>query len=423
MTIRKTCASLLVAAATTLVGLALPAMANTSETTLSIGVPKPVVVRPLGGEPDNVAFSSVATNDIDAVLYTANPGQFGQHFTRDLANGLFSDLNGLKSSLTSQLTTVLASEAAVQSVNYLNIQANPIDLSIRQEGTAIGASLYGIRLFGSVEIDESAPGIPNVPLCTPTATFEIDVREVRSSYDVYTGNIQGTSVFYSVLDEDVDCDNILGDIILAVGGLFTDIDGQVSDRIEDVFDALQGSANAQQLFSVKDFLDGFRKVVQVDPVMIGDLFVTPAFSFNTDFIIDEAQDLILGTDLSSGLQLDLRVLDGSSNEIQFVVGHQELDVASIFAYSSQTVVTVDLPAQTKDVTIMACGSSGTCDVLNDIFSPVINGSTGAFRVEGTQVGKDIIAIADSNFISGLYSRPGKSIEVRSVSSCGSRVCN
>lgn len=415
------CGGLVAAAISSLVPAA---YASTSETELGVGVPNPTVIRPLNGEPDNVDFSNstISTEDVDAVLSAAAPQVFGNHYTRDLANGLFAELNGLKATLNNSLRNLLLSQSIIDEVRSLSTEVNPVDLSIRQKGTSVAASVYGLTVTGSVGLDV---GIPSL-FCDAEANFEIRVNEVRSSYNAYSGAIEGTSVFYDVINEDFDCDTILGEVALLFVELVADIDGLVGDRIEDAINDIEGALNSQSYFSVKDFMDGFKKVIEIDPQFVAGIQVTPAIEFDTTAWIEKAQQLIeladSQGDLNTGVQLDLTIFEGSTNSIQFVLGHQNLDVIYVRAYPTLTYVNVKIPDESKNYRIYSCGRSGQCDRLYDRFTPAFSNGVGYFRVDGTELENDIVAVAESDFVGGLYSRVGESEEIRVINNCGQRDC-
>ncbi len=202
------------------------------------------------------------------------------------------------------------------------------------------------------------------------------------------------------------CDNFLGDIILDVIAMFTSVEGEVVDGIEDVFDSLEGSANVQTLFSVRDFLDGLRE-----------------FSENANInaaageAIDALQELIGETNLSSGLQFMIEIDDNLDNEIRLSAMHQPIGISDVLGYHDRTIVGLGLPASTDHVDLYTCPSnefSISCLKIATVYST-------AAVVRAVDPGSRIFAVGFNDTINGLPSVPTGSYPVV-INDCDGQFC-
>lgn len=347
------------------------------DTTLNVGIP---TANPAQGN----SVESISTAVIDPFLA---PIGLGSHYTRDKANAAFGELNGLKTDLKNALEAALLSSPEITKVNSLSLSINPVNAVFTQQGTSIGAEIGRFTVNGNANTTKKIPLV-----CSSIkATFTIEDVRVQAAYDVYTGDLHSSNAFYRITKKTASCDNLVGDAILAIGAIFLDISGEISDAIHDFFDGLSGATNAQTLFSVKAFLDGLKEFEDQN-------FLTAAATK----AINAGQNLIETTNLNSGLQLNLSLYEGSTqNSIDIIASSQTVDVTMLEYTSNQISVDFTRPAGTSHVAFYGCSNNTTYCVQKGVS---YYGNTA--MISSAPRGTQIIAIGYNSHINGLPSLPG-----------------
>src|SRR3982751_6871151 len=109
-----------------LLGLSATPVVQAQETTVQVG-------RAGYGPSDLPVVQGVSTAQIDPILYLVNPSQFGAHYTRDVANGMFADLDAIGTRIRDRVAPVIAQEMPdVIGLPDIIVNSNPLNLELWQ---------------------------------------------------------------------------------------------------------------------------------------------------------------------------------------------------------------------------------------------------------------------------------------------------
>ena len=355
------------------------------DTTLRAGVPN----APSNSTP--VSYESVSTSQIDAqlsALTTQFPAQYQYpaNFTTNKAEAAFQELADLKASLQSNLVNVIEASSNVKQVYYINAYVDPLKATFSQQGTSIGLTISQMELTARIEAETQGGIIGGIFCPTPNVTVDVEGLKAHTSYNVYTGAISGVYVTYSNIDAyNASCGGILGivgDIFVALLGL----DGLAEDAVADMINDINGIGNKYTLFSVRDFMEGMLDSNKYTSAHAGKVLTT----------MDE---IIMQTDLDSGLVLDIEVDDSANNRVSFVARQATPRITNIEYTLNNIILDVYIPPSTEKVEIYALYPGNTTWTYQK--STTLSGV-----VLGTyDVGTKFVAVAKSDLISGLYSLP------------------
>ncbi len=375
-----------------LVGLSLPSAAQS--TIIKIGVPT--------GRPNDSAIDGLELNtgQIDAVIsgaqnainsdlnfygIDAGVNVFPANFTSNQLNSLFGELDQLTVDLENEIRAALLQDNDVRRVNFLNIDSSRLRAELTQNSLTLTASISGFAASGSVDVNVPS----DLGLCSPAeATFSLDQLAVESTFNAFTGALQDTEITYRLLDEDVDGGGLFCEIAEAIAGIFTTVDGRVSNEIDAAIADLEMVIDMQAFFGIRDIFDAVQTFAENSSLFP-----------NQTQIAEDAIDAglrFLGTaNLNTGLLIRADVFNSSSvsvpNRVTLAVAHQTPLIRNVGPNGSFNFVSLDLPPRTQSTTIFAnAGVVGTT-----------TGTIIQFPTPGE--GVNLRAVSTSDFIPGLKS--------------------
>lgn len=360
-------------------------------TTIKVGTPNP---------PTNssaIAFESVSTTQIDNALTALGGGLYPPNFTAIEANKAFIELADLKQDLETEIYNSVLASPDIKQVYYVNVVVNPIKARLSQQGTSIGLTLSQIDITVRVEAETQGGIIGGLFCPSPDASVDIDGLEGAASYDIYTGNISGVSATYSDINiYNVSCGGILGWFGNLFVGLFT---GGIENDIAASINDIEGIANKQTLFSVRNLMEG----------LLDSNKYTQPYSGKVLTAMDE---IIMQTDLNSGLLLDIEIYDGVSNTVSFVASQKAPHLYDIEYLGDKNLLSLIQSANTSSVHIYKQGPYSSTWYY-------VKSTTGSGAlIPSYDVGTKIIAVSESDLISGLISFPSNILTInQNFNSC------
>jgi hypothetical protein len=352
------------------------------ETTLSLGIS--------GDAPDSAPkLQALSTNDIDPYL-SQLPGQpFGPAYTRDRANVAFASFNELKQRLANVLSAQIAANPSVKSVESVNLKANPLRLRVSQQETKLLTSLKEI----SADVQLVAKGVP-VICASARARFTVTLS-VGGTYDVYSGNIEGSNIQYKITNKSIDCSGLLG----FLGEITDSIFGVSNDRLDDAIRAAVNSAaaaaNMQKYFSVKGIINGLQNST-ANPVLT---------NLGSQGIHIASQILSNPNLRSLGFVLDFEIFSGSENTISFIGSAKPVDVMEIEYGLKNMTVLIEKNSYVASTDIYYRSNPGSS------WAKVASTTSDTVVVRPVPLGSELVAIARSNLIPGLSSLRGAGLKV------------
>ena len=356
--------------------------AMATDTTFRVGVPNP----PTNSDP--ISDESISTTVIDTTLVNLTaqfPAQFQYpaNFLEDLSNGAFLELFKLKLDLETEIGTFAQADPKIKEVFSVLASVNPLKVTLTQQGASIGLKVSQMDVNIFAEFETQAGIIGGLFCPTPTGFADIKGLVGTASFDIFTGNISAVTANFSHVEvNNVSCGGLLGfigDIYLALFPV--GIDDIVTNALND----LAGAANMQTFFSIRDELQG---------ILDGNNFTQP----HASKALAAMDEIILKTDLNSGLQVDIEIDDSLHNEISFIASQR---APSLFSpeYTLNNVI-VDFTVPDNGVV--------------EIYIQLPGNSTWSLAATATQSGvvfgelddrTKIMAVARSTLIPGLYSFP------------------
>lgn len=390
------------------------------ETQIMIGIPDDRFTR---FNPNTIDGLNVSTAEIDALIVnkinTLNPllsrfglsartSRFPANFTRDLLNEAFDELDMLRRDIETSFRTTIAQANGVRRVKSLSIGKGELGIRLTQANTSFTARVSGFRASARIELDSG------IPIICPSPDVSVTIEDIaaQSTYNVFTGALMDTDIDFRVTDEDVDCNNFLGDALLAVFAIFTEVDGRIGDEIDDQVADITSMVDMQELFSIRDFIEGVRGAITAT----GGNFVNEA---QVNMAIDAGLELFGSANLSTGLQLDLKLFDSNSpttpNRFTLAASHQPARISSIAQNGPENVVFVVKPQRTARIELYQHGTQLIDTATRDYFR--LN--------PAPQEGTILQVVAISSFIPGLRSFPSPYSRVFAApgpSTCGMRQC-
>lgn len=345
----------------------------TGATTLKVGVP--------GGIGQAPSYESISTTQVDSVLNSLP--SYPNNFTRDKANAVFQDLAALKASLSTDLRLAVASLSDVKQVYSLSTVFNPVQARLTQESTSIGLEIGGIDADISMELETQGGFLGSLVCASPDVDVTITGIKGVGSYNAYTGAINGVTVTYGFIESDADCGGLFG----FVGDWFFEdnVEDGVIDQINASLNQIDGIANRQTLFSIRDFLEG----------LLDSNYLTEPYA---DDALNVMDSLVMQTNLNSGLALDIIVDDNANNTISFLAGHHPPTFTNMGASGNNRSVHVVLPANTAKVDIYRQSTTSSNWAL---IQTITTNTTITFP--HNRLHAKIGAIGESSLISGLKS--------------------
>jgi hypothetical protein len=223
-------------------------IALAQETTVKVG-------RMGYGPADLPVVSSASTSQIDPYLNLISPSQFGAHYTRDVANGVFADLNAMGDRIRTQLDPILEADPKITGAD-VTIFSNPLNLDLWQTSSGVRVEVWGLSILATVDYYASVG-----ELCgNAHGTFRFNDVRLTSEYNIATGQLQNSNVTFSLGNITVNCSGIFGFIgeYLAnnvfMGSARTLIENEVRAAIKDQMHL----TDSRTIFSAYNFLEGLR---------------------------------------------------------------------------------------------------------------------------------------------------------------------
>ncbi len=358
------------------------------ETVISVGTPESSVSGNLFIQ--RIASDNLSTAQIDGVLRNVAPSTFGQNFTRDKANKVFTDFFNLKVSLASTLTQMLPIvEPKIRQIYSLTINTNALNLRLSQKTNAVSADLGSITAFTSLKYDAG------IPVACPSAnvSFTINNIKVSGDYNFITGDVSNANANYTIDNISTSCNGLfgfLGNIANAVTGLGN---SAVRSAIQDAFNSGIAFVNMKQLFSLADFANGLHRFRTETPITA---IANRAIGVFQEIVNDAAIN-------TPGIVLDVGVqfasTAGEPNRIKFVASHAPIDIIDITAVYGRTNIRLNRPPNTGPVDVYR-NFGGQSFYLGTTTS-------GVLRYPGQIIqGAEIAAVGRNTIIPGLESLPG-----------------
>jgi hypothetical protein len=207
------------------------------------------------GPADLPVVSSASTAQIDPYLNIISPSQFGAHYTRDVANGLFADLNAMGDRIRTQLDPILEADPKITSAE-ITVFSNPLNLDLWQTSSGVRVEVWGLSLLATVDYYASFG-----ELCgNAHGTFRFNDIRLTSEYNIATGQLQNSNVTFSLGNINVDCTGIFGFVAeylannVFMGYARTLIETEVKAAIKDQMHL----TDSRTIFSAYNFLEGLR---------------------------------------------------------------------------------------------------------------------------------------------------------------------
>ncbi|RMB01544.1 hypothetical protein [Eilatimonas milleporae] len=353
----------------------------------------------------------VSTADIDPLLAgrpkPLSNGNFPANYTRDLANGAFAELDRLQAVLRTELIAAIESDSRVQRVQQLTLVVNPLQVRLSQMQTSVNLDISGISASARLRLAIS------VPFCSPVFG-EVDLSNIRASgsYNLFTGKIQNVDINYRVDNEDISCSNPIGEALAVLVRIFTDIDGLLSDGIDNAIRDIEGSANMQTLFSIRDFAESLTKMLSNEVLGSG---LPLQLRNRLQNIVDAGgreglralNEVINTNNLSTGLLAQLTIDRGpTENAIGLVGAHQQVDIIEVDQINQGTLISMRVPPNTAsiDVYFREPGKS--------LWTYGGTSTFGAITIGGAPFNTELKAVGNSALIPGLRSIDGQMLKVR-----------
>jgi hypothetical protein len=352
------------------------------ETTLTIGTPKMATLSSEG----------VSTAQVDSVLRNVAPSTFGQNFTRDKANKVFTDFANLRAGLATSLAQTIAGQTNIRQVYSVIVTANALNFRLSQKTNSVSGELGSISTRVSLLAD--VDGLKSI-FC-PSVNVTFDVKNIRAfgDYNYISGDVSGARVTYDLVIISASCNGLLG-------GLFNPTSparSQINSAIQDQINTQIAFVNMQRLFSLADFakgLDRFRSETIVSAII--------------DRAISIFQEMVNNAAINTpGIVLDFNVkpsaFAGDVNAISVYASHAQVDITASSRPDTGGPIqlTLSVPTNTERVDLYSRNSRITGSSFNYIGST----TSTIFTKSTLSPFAEVVAIGRNATLSGLESFPG-----------------
>ncbi len=163
----------------------------------------------------------------------------------------------------------------------------------------------------------------------------------------------------------------------------------LENAVANIINGLAGIGNKQTLFSVRNFMEGF---------LDSDLLA----AVDSGKVLSTMDEIIMKTDLNSGLQLDIEIDDGVNNTISFVASQRTPQITNIEYTLHNVLVDFTIPSNSVvEIYLKLYGSSYWSLAATMTQTGLILGELDR--------GTKIMAVARSTLVPGLYSFPSNII--------------
>lgn len=383
-----------------LYSLALTAFAvaplHAQETTITVGTAGNITTtNSLAG---NTASESLSTAQLDGVLRVVAPSAFGQNFTRDKANKVFTDFANFRSGLSSSLAQTISSQPNIRRVNSVAINTSALNLRLSQKTNSVSGELGTI--MASVSLVADVDGLASIFCPSANVTFNVDNIKASGDYNFISGDISNAAIIYEVTNVSASCNGLLGFIGDAFGNPSATARNQINAAIQSQVNTQLTFVNMQRLFSLSDFANGLRYYGN-------EAIISPLVNRAINVFRELVNDASINT---PGIVLNIGVkfasTNGTQNFISFTASHAPVDVIKVRAYGA---IDLMVPPGTyqSDVyysnIIDAQGNRGNWTYLGSTASNTLPNSANRPLFDGALV----MAIGRNSTISGIESFPGK----------------
>lgn len=360
------------------------------ETTLTIGIPdnSTAVTSAAGG----IAGQTISTAQIDSVLRNVAPSTFGQNFTRDRANKIFSDLINLRAGLTNSLTQTITRQPNIRQVYSVSVTGNNLNLRLSQKTNSVSGEVGS--LFARISLKADVDGFKSVFCPSVNVTFDINGIRALADYNFITGNINSANILYDLRIVSASCNGLLG-------GLFNPTSAarsQINSAIQDQINSQIGFINMQRLFSLADFANGLRRFRAETPV-------TSA----ANRVIDTFQEIVNDASINTpGIVIDFNIRPAQSTAFSNIITISAAHAApTIDSIDCNNIIDGTIPPNTERVDFYVIrpvrGATwtyyatipGSPDTYFNLFLGDLPGNTG------------VTAVAVNSTIGGLQSFPSQ----------------
>lgn len=298
-------------------------MVQAQETSLQVG-------RAGYGPADPPVVHSASTAQIDPILNLINPAQFGAHYTRDVANAMFADLDAYGERIRAQVAPIVAQQPDVIGTPQIIVNSNPLNLELWQNYQGLAVQVWGLSMV--VKLDYRAG---HGELCgIAHGTVRLNKIIFTSQYSIATGQLQGSNVSWELGDISVDCSGDLGFIgeglyhLFAANNLRQSIQQQVDAALKEKMHML----DSRTVFSAYNMLEGLRVVIP-----------NPVLNSMADEVITIAQGVVLNpASLNKSVRLNMSVTRApTGNVVRFVASNATHSQVDFIDYPrGRTVVTL-----------------------------------------------------------------------------------
>jgi hypothetical protein len=305
---------------------------NAQETTITVGIPNnSTAVSSASGA---ISGQTISTAQIDSVLRIVAPGTFGQNFTRDKANKIFSDVVNLRNGLTSSLTQTIASQPTIRRVNSVLVNASALNVKLSQKTNSVSGEIGSIST--RISLISDVDGVKSI-FC-PSVNVTFDIRNIKAfgNYNYISGDVSDARVAYELVIISASCNGLLG-------GLFNPTStarGRINSAIQDQINTQIAFVNMQRLFSLADFANGLRRFRTETPIALA---ANQAISIFQEIINDAAIN-------TPGIVIDFNVRPAESlNSTNTITLYGSHSPATIDSISCENNIEGTIPANTSRI--------------------------------------------------------------------------
>jgi len=312
--------------------------------------------------------SGVSTGQVDPWLYYLNPSRFGAHYTRDVANGMFADIDALEGSVQAALLPIIQEELGSYLVGTptITVNTNPLHLDLWQTNAGLRAQVYGLSVSVAARAD-----LPGWEFCdTVSARFGLTNINVGGEYSIATGRLQNTAVHYTVGDVHVNCSGLFSSFLNLLIDAFGEgwAQAEIKEKLREKLTEELAMLDSRTIFSVHDFLEGFRNVIGYPPL-----------NALANEVITLGQGIVANPgSLNRSVGLSVTTSQATSgNLVSFIVWHSSPAHVEMLDYHGlHTVITVSpgensnrtdvfyrYPAYTGPWYLLGSTTTGVLDVL------------------------------------------------------------
>lgn len=415
---------------------------STTETTVQIGVP--------GQRPqDSIQGLTISTAQIDnfirrgrnTILEEVPEFQFvlnrlsneygvsvGNNVSRTLANEAFDDIESMRLELNQALRKSLLALSEIRTVSELDVNLNPLRVTIVQSGTNLRAELSNLtaRVSGTGKVGGIFCG-------RVSFTGNLSQGKVSLTYNARTGQIIDRDSSLTLSSFNANCSSPIGDFLDIFVNERKLLEGILRNVVADEINTYDFG----ELFSIDDTLESLDAfcVNVPEAINVGLPSLPVGNTIPSDVTIsgvrnlcrskagatvDIAKEVLNGGFQGSGLQIDfLFSRSTNSNFIQLTASHNPPTQRINSQTSGWVQMEVTDGANTRN-TETYVRHPHSWNNIKDFDIPIPNSN----EIFAGQFPNDtaIVSIGESRLLSGLYSFPSEQIRTEVQSGCLNIIC-